>query len=101
MHALGGKSFYIQPLPKEVCPICIGECYEKLFWPPELPYDFSVNIMLNFFKMFRYEICEDDSFSLKFRKLAIFADKANDFKHVALQIGPDIWTSKLGYEHIL
>ena len=101
MHALGGKSFYIQPIPKQYCPVIPGQYGEKFFWPTDFPFDFSVETMIEFFKLFKYEICEDDSYSLKFRKLAIFADKANDFKHVALQFGPDIWTSKLGYENIL
>ena len=49
------------------------------------------------YKMFGYELCDDERFEKDYRKIAIFCHKDTDVvTHAALQYGLGIWTSKLG-----
>ena len=69
------------------------------YWPPGRPInDDSIdNFTETFREVFGYEICADGEFEVGYVKLAIYAH-GDRTKHMARQIGPGRWTSKLGDE---
>jgi hypothetical protein len=69
------------------------------YWPPGRPInDDSVdNFADTFCEVFGYESCVDGEFETGYVKIAIYA-QGDRTKHMARQIGPDRWTSKLGDE---
>ena len=102
MHALGGKTFFIEPLElseQPIFPTTQGIIY---FWPTGFSDKPTVDNYVKLFNLFKYNLDDGDSYSIKFRKIAIFCySGTNIFSHVALQIGPDVWSSKLGEGAVL
>lgn len=85
--ALSDKEKWWQPFPSET----------DQFWPESVPESYDA---VDFAEMYKivggYQ--ESDSIELEegFEKIAIYADKRNEFRHVARQLENGKWTSKLG-----
>jgi len=68
------------------------------YWPPGRPTDNdTVDNFIETFQALGYEVCADGELEAGYEKLAIYADGTRT-KHMARQIGRDLWTSKLGDE---
>lgn len=65
------------------------------FWPKNLPLDESLDNFINMYKMFDYEVCDDDSFEKGYTKIAIFV-KNEKVTHASIQINDKLWASKMG-----
>lgn len=94
-HTIGSRHFHIWPTDNRPYDESIPE--SPVFWPTELPKNESLSNFLKMYELFGYERCDDDSYSEKYRKIAIFCKKGtNIVTHGALQYSQNIWTSKLG-----
>ena len=67
-----------------------------IYWPQNVPDDFSFECFVQLFESLGYERCEDLSFELLFEKVAIYAHSDGEFSHVAKELNSGFWTSKLG-----
>lgn len=84
----------------------LGTCSERFdptnprFWPKDVPREYTVASMLELFRTFGYELCEDGTLESRFEKIAIYA-RDDKPQHAARQLLNGFWTSKLGrYEDI-
>ena len=95
MHVIGGRLPNIWPTESK--PIDVDVMGVKTFWPTDLSNDDSLETFISLFKKFKYDICDDESYDSKYRKIAIFCKKGtNIVTHASLQKDEAIWTSKLG-----
>jgi hypothetical protein len=62
----------------------------------EVNPDLSSNDYIRFFSKRGYKVCENSKFEDGKQKIALYENKAGHFLHVARQISPEEWTSKLG-----
>ena len=75
------------------------------YWPPGLPRDDRIETLVQVFKSFGYELCDEqhaESVSLEagVRKVVLYAD-GSEWTHAVRQLPSGRWTSKLGdYEDI-
>lgn len=67
------------------------------YWPPGVPRERTVASFIQAFETLGYAVCGDSDvrFEPSFDKIAIFA-KDGLPTHAARQLGPQIWSSKLG-----
>lgn len=65
------------------------------FWPQAAPRSYDLNAYLEAFRQLGYTLCEDAIDELGSTKIAVFA-KGKSPTHAARQVGPTVWTSKLG-----
>lgn len=67
------------------------------YWPPELPADDdSLDGYLRCFESLGFRECADGALEDGIEKIAVYADDAGDFSHVARQLVDGYWSSKLG-----
>jgi len=67
-----------------------------VYWPTNLsPETYGVDVLVAAFLSLGYDVCEDGSFELGSRKIAIYA-AATLYTHAARQLPNGKWTSKLG-----
>ena len=71
------------------------EPFPNQYWPPDIPYEFSVASLTLLFQKMGYEICGSGSFETGYEKVAIFA-LSGQAKHAARQLPDGTWTSKVG-----
>lgn len=67
------------------------------FWPPTLKKEETIDALMAFYELYGYVVCADDKFEEGFDKIALF-EKDGKPTHAARQLGPDLWSSKLGRE---
>lgn len=92
---IGSRSFRMWPI--DIRPLEIISPEIRIFWPTELPNDDSLDNFIEMYKIFGYELCDNEKFEKDYRKIAIFCRKdTNIVTHAALQNRSGIWTSKLG-----
>jgi hypothetical protein len=76
----------------------------KSWWPHWAPAGITVDSFVRFFRGMRFELCSDGSPEEGFEKVAIYAIGSRP-THVARQLAPGRWTSKLGksfdIEHVI
>jgi hypothetical protein len=65
---------------------------EPLVYP-----DLSCLTYIEHFEKEGFILCESPEFEEGFEKIALYERAGKTFEHVARQLGPDLWTSKLGY----
>lgn len=96
-YSINCTKLFIQPIEKRFQPVKHNLDGTIDFWPTELECSWELSNILKFYRMFKYELHENDNYTMKFRKIALFCNpNTNDVTHAALQIGPNIWRSKLG-----
>lgn len=69
-----------------------------IFWPKSLSLDKSLNNFVKMYKLFKFEICDnDDSFEENYIKIAIYVNNEG-VTHACRQLHTkdNIWASKLG-----
>jgi hypothetical protein len=63
--------------------------------PSEIDRSTKLENYIKYFKIFGYDICDNEEYEEGFEKIAIYVDEKNNFKHVARQF-VNKWRSKLG-----
>jgi hypothetical protein len=66
------------------------------YWPPGLPFDYTLENYTHAFETLGYEVCDSESFELGYEKVAIYIDIHGTPQHMARQLASGMWTSKLG-----
>lgn len=70
------------------------------YWPDESLKDENVDNFIEAFSLKGYEICNDESFDIHFRKIALYVEPGTKkCTHAARQLRNGFWTSKLGDWH--
>ncbi|MHC4478909.1 MAG: DUF7689 domain-containing protein [Planctomycetota bacterium] len=67
----------------------------EYYWPPGIPRNYALRTYQAMFESFGYSVANEDDLESGGNNVAIFA-KLGHFKHVALQLDSERWTSKLG-----
>jgi hypothetical protein len=85
----------------------VGETHRLIdsysyWWPDDLEATHTAENYADLYrKYYGFEDCNDGDLEEGVEKLAIFANKSGEFKHVARQLKDGHWTSKMGdYEDI-
>lgn len=67
------------------------------FWPSAEIMDCDVQNFIDAFKLKGYELCENSSFEVGYRKIAFYTQNGTSVcTHAARQLSDGNWTSKLG-----
>jgi hypothetical protein len=66
------------------------------YWPPGVVALSTINAHIAALKAIGYEECETADFEEGHEKVAIFATADGTPVHAARQLGPNLWTSKIG-----
>lgn len=71
-----------------------------MFWPATIKREETLEAFISFYRLYGYELCLNGSYEEGFEKVAIFEKREKEGipTHAARQIGPNLWTSKLGEE---
>lgn len=72
--------------------------WERYYWPPEVPYEETLDAFVAVFKLQGYEPCDDAGLEDQYEKVAIFANQDRTPTHAAIQRPNGMWSSKLGIE---
>ena len=67
------------------------------YWPPEFPFDDSVEVLKRIFRLHGYSDCPDMEAESGYEKVAIYSRNGH-FLHAARQLRSGRWASKLGDE---
>ena len=85
-YTIGCRYFHIWPTSNRPYDQSIPS--RPVFWPTELPNSESLNNFLKMYELFGYERCDDDRYSDKYRKIAIYCKTGtNIVTHGTLQFG--------------
>jgi len=66
------------------------------YWPSAVPRIETIEAFVSAFESFGYAVCDNADYESGFEKISIFVDHNGTPTHAARQVGPDIWTSKIG-----
>lgn len=66
------------------------------YWPEDVPREETLESFILAFATKRYEPCDNGEYEKGFEKVAIYVNDKNKPKHMAKQLGPNLWGSKLG-----
>ncbi len=66
------------------------------YWPPGVERTETLNAFIDAFGSLGYELCGNSEYEEGYEKVAIFVDSGGTPTHAARQLGPSVWTSKLG-----
>lgn len=69
----------------------------RIFWPKGLSSSESLDNFIKMYKMFKFEVCDNDSFEEEYIKIAIYT-KDDIVTHACRQLHTEanVWASKLG-----
>lgn len=70
--------------------------HEDGWWPAGLPLVAELENFRRAFALIGYEPCVDGSYEPGMEKIALYVDGYGEPSHAARQIGPELWTSKIG-----
>src|ERR1700748_2701648 len=56
---------------------------EDYIWPEEVERGHTISNYINLFKFYGFEECENSDLEVEYKKIAIYIDHFNSFKHVA------------------
>ena len=72
------------------------------FWPNDLNDSETLDNFLKFFYKFKFELCNNDNYEPDYQKIALFCiPGTNKVTHASLMRGNGIWSSKIGYYHVI
>jgi hypothetical protein len=74
-------------------PIVAGNEY---YWPEGVPREETIESFILAFATKRYEPCDNGDYEEGFDKTALYVNDKAKPTHMAKQIGPNVWGSKLG-----
>jgi hypothetical protein len=66
------------------------------YWPPGVVALSTVSAHVAAFESIGYELCDSLAFEDGYEKIAIFTQVNGTPVHAARQLGPNLWTSKIG-----
>lgn len=69
---------------------------EDYYWPEGAPLDLGLDAFVTAFALLGYAPCENGDYVEGVQKLALYVNSNNEPQHAARQIGPGLWTSKIG-----
>lgn len=75
------------------------EADEDYLWLDNLNFDNTLSTMQSFFQNFGFEAVNKTNFKNGIEKIALFSEDGIYCSHVAKQISPKLWTSKLGISY--
>lgn len=76
------------------------EISRDYYWPEEIPRNYWLKTYLTALATVGFSECRNHKFTQGFQVAAVYA-AGGLFKHIATQIAPDVWKSKLGdYEDL-
>ena len=100
-HAANETRWFYWPSTKETqIAHLIGACK----WPNSVPNSEEKEVLIQFYKEFKYEVCKDAEYAEGFKKIALY-EKDNKFTHAARQLThgdrKGKWSSKLGPNELI
>ena len=68
----------------------------SMYWPRRVPRNYSLAALQAAVATVGYASCATEDLERDIEKIALFANDAGEYKHVARQLPDGAWTSKLG-----
>jgi len=70
--------------------------WKQFYWPANVPREGKLEYFIKAFVEMGYEVCDSEDYEDGYEKVVIYVDAQGAPTHMARQLGPSLWCSKIG-----